>query len=183
MMFGIWASKRGLRVSALASLLLLPVISCVVVSCYQSRRDLQVRFTRLSGLRVGAGVTYRGVVVGAVKDIELDRQGILVTLTLPGKLSLRRADKIEVAVQGLLGDKMIELKPGSSLAPLVEPGLVLQGVDEPAWDITHVAVREILSAPPEDRERAIKKWRPWFELNGIIGSSSAPSFLPTKMPR
>jgi ABC-type transporter Mla subunit MlaD len=103
MMFGIWASKRGLRVSALASLLLLPVISCVVVSCYQSRRDLQVRFTRLSGLRVGAGVTYRGVVVGAVKDIELDRQGILVTLTLPGKLSLRRADKIEVAVQGPFG--------------------------------------------------------------------------------
>jgi ABC-type transporter Mla subunit MlaD len=174
MMFGIWASKRGLRVSAFAFLLLLPVISCIVVSCYQSRSDLQVRFTRLSGLRVGASVTYRGVVVGAVKDIEVDREGILVTLTLPSKLSLRSADKIEVAVPSLLGDRMIELKPGSSLAPLVQPGRVLQGVDEPTWDITHVAVREIFSAPLEDRERAIEKWRPWFELSGVIGRPSVP---------
>jgi hypothetical protein len=49
------------------------------------------------------GCAYRGVIVGTVKEIEVDREGILVTLTLPGKLSLRRADKIEVAVQGPFG--------------------------------------------------------------------------------
>ena len=108
------------------------------------------------------------------KRIEVDREGILVTLTLPGKLSLRRTDKIVVAVQGLLGDKMIEVKPGSNTAPLVEPGRVWQGVDEPTWDLTHRTVREILSAAPGDRERAIEKWRPWLELNGVIGRPSAP---------
>jgi hypothetical protein len=77
-------------------------------------------------------------------------------------------------VQGLLGDKMIEVKPGSNTAPLVEPARVWQGVNEPTWDITNLAVREILSAAPEDGERAIEKWRPWFELNGVIGRPSAP---------
>jgi MlaD protein len=168
-MCGKRTSKRSPCAGTLTFLLLLPVMSCIIVSCYQPRWDLQVRFTRLPGLRVGASVTYRGVIVGTVKEIEVDRQGILVTLTLPSKLSLRRADKIEVSVQGLLGDKMIEVKPGSNTAPLVEPGRVWQGVDEPTWDITHLAVREILSASPDGRERAIEKWRPWFELNGLSG--------------
>ena len=173
-MCGMWTSKRRLCASRLTSLLLPPVMSCIIVSCYQPRRDLQVRFTRLPGLRVGAGVTYRGVVVGTVKEIEVDREGIVVTLTLPRNLSLRREDKIEVAVQGLLGDKMIEVKPGSNTAPLIEPGRVWQGVNELTRDITHLAVGEIMSAAPEDRERAIEKWRPWLELNGVIGRPSAP---------
>lgn len=148
-------------------------VSCLAIaSCSQSSWDLRVRFTRANGLRPGAGVYSRGVKVGAVRDIGIDRDGVVVSLKLSKGLQVRTEDKIEMAVQGLLGDKVIELKPGPSTAPLVGPERVLRGVDEPILDLTLKALSEIVSAAPEERERIIDKWRPWLELNGVSTGAS-----------
>ncbi|MCP3676073.1 MAG: MCE family protein [Deltaproteobacteria bacterium] len=84
--------------------------------------ELFVRFDSVAGLDKDSSVRVAGVEIGRVKQITLD--GNKAKLTLMVKKDTRiGADFVAVlTTQGVLGERYLELIPGSPNAPLIEPG-------------------------------------------------------------
>jgi len=92
-------------------------------------------FSETSGLKVGAPVWLGGVEVGSVEDVgftdpKLASQGfkeIEVTVEIQQRFSDRvREDSIaRIRTQGLLGEKIVTISPGTFNKPRIEPGGVI----------------------------------------------------------
>jgi phospholipid/cholesterol/gamma-HCH transport system substrate-binding protein len=78
-------------------------------------------FPSVSGLVVNANVEVAGVPVGRVEEIGLE-QGMAKVWMKIGQVQLHEDAEAIVKTHGVLGDKYIEVKPGSPDAPLLPPG-------------------------------------------------------------
>jgi phospholipid/cholesterol/gamma-HCH transport system substrate-binding protein len=83
--------------------------------------ELHADFKNVSGLEENAPVRMVGVTIGRVSDIEVvDRQAKVVLLIEKGR-SIDREASLAIRSQGILGDKYVEITPGSS-EELFRPG-------------------------------------------------------------
>ena len=92
----------------------------------ETTRPIVARFTNAGGLKAGSTVQIAGVPVGEVKKITLkpDDMSALVLFRVESSLKLDDDTIAAIHSQGLLGEKFIALKPGSSGTPL-KPGDVI----------------------------------------------------------
>lgn len=98
------------------------------------------------GVELGTPVRVSGVKVGKVTDIkflppdgaEARERGVSLKLRLNISRTVRnnvRADsQFFVNQAGIIGERYIEITPGSASAPVLEPGAVVRGVDPPRFD-------------------------------------------------
>ncbi len=91
------------------------------------------RFPNSQGITAGNQVRLTGVVVGAVHDIEVPKkpgQDLTVYFDIERRYQhLIKADsKVEIKTIGLLGDKYLELSPGSPDKPDLPPDSEIQAV-------------------------------------------------------
>lgn len=107
----------------------------------RDRVPLQVDFPTSADLKTGAPVKISGVTVGKVKLVDLwggrvdpdhgDRPvGVRVTLDLdaaPARL-LRDDAKFRITTLGILGEKYVEIFPGTAAGQAVPDGFVFEGV-------------------------------------------------------
>lgn len=84
--------------------------------------NLVVYFDSVSGLALDVPVEIAGVEVGRVRNIALEANRAMVTLTMRPEIQLTKDAKAIIRTKGILGDKYVELIPGSDAAPLIEPG-------------------------------------------------------------
>jgi phospholipid/cholesterol/gamma-HCH transport system substrate-binding protein len=109
-------------------------------SFFAPKDALVAYFQNVSGLMKGASVRMSGVEVGSVKSIHfvnLDiRRRLKVEITVKeATWSLITADsKVQLGTLGLLGDKYLEVLPGTPGLPVVKPGDELSVVDEVSLD-------------------------------------------------
>ena len=117
--------------------------------------------------------------MGRVEHIGFESPGLLLTLRLQRPdLSIHRADRFEIVPAGLLGDPMIDIKPEPSSALVTDFREILQGQDlktrivsvrsapeEIDAETLLSALKEVLYAPPQDKERVANKWRNWLKQN------------------
>jgi phospholipid/cholesterol/gamma-HCH transport system substrate-binding protein len=95
---------------------------------FQERVHVYSVFTSVGGLGVGAPVQIAGVNVGMVSGIRFDRTQVQPKIRVEmeiarDSLDLVRADSIaRISSQGLLGDKLVDLTPGTRTAPEVLAG-------------------------------------------------------------
>jgi phospholipid/cholesterol/gamma-HCH transport system substrate-binding protein len=95
--------------------------------------EYQTTFRDVQGLAPGAPVRMNGINVGSVTDVyhveNLSDPKIHVDLWVVRSESLRiRSDaRAKVVNKGLLGDKMIEIEPGTLTKPPLEPGSMIRG--------------------------------------------------------
>jgi phospholipid/cholesterol/gamma-HCH transport system substrate-binding protein len=87
---------------------------------------------QVSGLKPGAVVMLSGVHVGNVTELAIapgDHGGVRVAMSVYTRQgqAIRRDARASLGSQGLLGDKYIELEPGSEMAPPVGPGATIEG--------------------------------------------------------
>ncbi|MCI0400029.1 MAG: outer membrane lipid asymmetry maintenance protein MlaD [Gammaproteobacteria bacterium] len=78
--------------------------------------DVTARFLNIGGLKVRSPVKMAGVVIGRVKDIELDRQSYeaVATLSLASKFDKIPTDtSANIYTAGLLGEQYVSLDPGA----------------------------------------------------------------------
>jgi phospholipid/cholesterol/gamma-HCH transport system substrate-binding protein len=102
--------------------------------------QLQARFSSTSGVNPGSRVEIAGVLVGRVKEIQLNAQFFsIVTLELPNSLQLDDDTIASVKTAGLIGDRYINLAPGGS-GFLLEPGDVIVDT-EAAMDLESIISR------------------------------------------
>ena len=103
----------------------------------------------VKGLKNGAPVWVYGIEEGSVENISLDQQyGTLVTIAIyRSVLGYLKSDATaSVLTLGLLGDKYIELNPGTPDAPPLKAGQVLRGTAQ-------IDMKEVMEAGGESMQK------------------------------
>lgn len=84
--------------------------------------DVNVYFDSASGLAEDVQVEVAGVEVGRVRKISLENGKALVVLRINSNVMLTKDVKAVIRTKGILGDRYVELIPGSSATPLIQDG-------------------------------------------------------------
>ncbi|MBS3807691.1 MAG: MCE family protein [Bacteroidales bacterium] len=89
-------------------------------------------FKDVSGLKVGSNVRYSGINVGTVSTIKLVNDTLVrVQATLENKVHpfIREDSRMEIGTEGVMGNKVVNITPGSSTQPVVDEGDVLGTIE------------------------------------------------------
>jgi phospholipid/cholesterol/gamma-HCH transport system substrate-binding protein len=128
-------------VSALVAFIAVIYVLGASARLFEARYTVHADFTEVGGLREGATVRLAGVQIGRVTGVMLAPQPggkVRVDLTI-GRQFANRVRKDSVArleTQGLLGDRLVEITAGTSTAPALQAGEVLDSADP--MDITRL---------------------------------------------
>ncbi len=79
---------------------------------------------RVTGLKVGGGVSYRGIPVGEVVHVGIDPQNVervLVTIEVPAETPIKTDTVASLEVQGITGAALVLLSGGTQAAPPLTP--------------------------------------------------------------
>jgi len=92
---------------------------------------LKSEFTTVSGLKNGSSVRFNGISIGKVDAVDiLSTDKVMVTMSL--ERSVQKYIKVDaratVSSEGLIGNKVIEISPGSQTAPSVQDNQVIVSV-------------------------------------------------------
>lgn len=97
-----------------------------------------------AGLVKGSQVKTAGIPVGTIQDIQLEEGMARVELSLDPDLKLTRSAVVSIRSQGILGDRYIEIRPGSpSDPPLGDEGQILEVQDKGGLDQVITQVSDI----------------------------------------
>jgi phospholipid/cholesterol/gamma-HCH transport system substrate-binding protein len=117
-----------------------------VVGGFSSDSRYQVLYAFAGGVEVGSPVRVSGVKVGKVERIDFlpepvllggtDRVTIRLTLTVDKRAvaSVREDSRFYVNMAGIIGERYIEVSPGSPGSPVLKAGSQVRGVDPPRID-------------------------------------------------
>lgn len=75
-----------------------------------------------SGLIKGSAIRSAGIPVGVIKDIRLQDGQARVDITIRSDVGLTRSGSVSLKANGILGDKYVEVYPGSPTDPALEEG-------------------------------------------------------------
>ena len=134
--------------------LLLGILCLGYLSIRVARRELfhrrgyevQAVFDNCNGLRAGCPVVLAGVEVGRVKKIRLQDYEARVSLSIEPGLVLQKDVIASIRTSGLIGEKFVELTPGSA-AECIPPGGVIRNT-EPALDLEGLIAKLVHGTVP-----------------------------------
>ncbi len=94
---------------------------------FQQYHPLEVQFDHVSGLRQGDNVFLRGVMIGRVRQLEVDDDGVRVTASIQRRLTLREGYRIEIVPSSVLGGQYLAIDEGPPDAPRLPDDARLRG--------------------------------------------------------
>ena len=123
-------TRSRVGVIVFAAILLFAVMVVVVggkTGFFLARSSFFARFPNSQGLVGGNQVRLAGVTVGAVQEVEVPKrpgEDLTVRFDIERRYRhlVRTDSRVEIKTIGLLGDKYLEVTPGSPEKPLLEPG-------------------------------------------------------------
>jgi len=107
-------------------------------------------FESVSGLKTGGSVRLNGIVVGSVDGIDIEASNkVLVTMTIQSSVQkfIKKDSKITIGSDGLVGNKVIDITPGTPGNPEVQDGEML-------GSIKPVEVADIMNSLKESTDNA-----------------------------
>ncbi|MEQ1565235.1 MAG: MlaD family protein [Myxococcota bacterium] len=104
------------------------------LSSWGDRIEVVVPAPDVAGLQEGAVVSSLGVPVGTVRELRLAGREVRVVLALDPDAGLRADVVPRIRARSLLGEKYVELDPGTALGPLLADGDTLQPL-VPQFDV------------------------------------------------
>lgn len=121
-----WGTEAKVGIFVLGALILLGYMSLRVgkFNFFASENTFPVKakFTSVSGLAENGPVEIAGIEVGRIKHIHLvDGQAVVDLMLRPG-LGLHEDAEAKIRSKGMLGEKFIEIDPGTLTAPPLPPG-------------------------------------------------------------
>ena len=75
---------------------------------------IKVRFNNVSGLEIGDQVTVNGMRKGFVQDMHVEKNSVLVELSIEKDIELKQDATFAVSMLDLMGGKKVEVFPGNS---------------------------------------------------------------------
>ncbi len=124
-----------LKVGLVVTLAILTLFTAVffagnIEQIFLPRIELKAQFQDVKGLRRGAPVWIFGTEVGSVKNIHLSpAHGAIVTMSVDKRAQgfIKKDSQASILTMGLLGDKYVELSPGSPSAEPIHPREIIKG--------------------------------------------------------
>lgn len=117
-----------------------------VVNPFSNTYQLYVQYNFAGGIEVGSPVRVMGIKVGKVDRIEFlenqkDPTGkeevklkLRVSLDKKVKETVRQDSGFYINLAGIIGEKFLEISPGTMEKPSLEPDSVVRGIDPPRID-------------------------------------------------
>lgn len=138
-------TKVGLL--ALVSIALIAVFAYFMgfISPFSNAKELHVMYNYAGGIEEGSPVRVMGIKVGKVKSIAFDPSykmadgeevKLRLTITIDKKAwtSVRKDSKFFINLAGVIGEKFLEISPGTSVAGEFSSGDYVRGEDPPRID-------------------------------------------------
>src|SRR5438552_1966157 len=133
-----WTELR-VGVVAIVSLVMLAITIVYVGSGGGSpwgrKYELKALMSDINGLKTGAPVRVGGLEVGTVKEVDFDRKGGMVEVTM--KLDRRVQSRVttrsaaNLGSLGLLGEKAVDITPSTEGAPIEDGGYISAAAEDP----------------------------------------------------
>jgi phospholipid/cholesterol/gamma-HCH transport system substrate-binding protein len=126
-------------VASLAALLIMVIIIAQQEGLFQEYVEYRAIFKNVSGLKTGSEVHLAGVTVGNVLNTSINPDGnIVVTFQVIKKYSdrIRKDSTATIGFMGLLGEKSLDLTPGSLSQPTIHPEGIVASIEP--LDITQI---------------------------------------------
>lgn len=100
--------------------------------------ELNARFDKVTGLRIGNPVNMLGIEVGRVAGFTLDQEKLfaIVALDLNKDVKIYSDAIASIKTAGLIGDRYVSIDPGGS-GELLEPGDTIEETESPV-DLTEL---------------------------------------------
>lgn len=131
-----WAQvKIGLLVMAALSFLIIMIMNLEEgLGLFSRQTKFRAMVSHTQGLKVGGPVRMNGVDIGNVHRITIagETPHVEITFTVKSDVAphIREDASISIRALGLLGDKFLEVSPGTISKPSLHPGSVLMGKAE-----------------------------------------------------
>ena len=125
-------ARTGLLIVASLATLIVLLVTAGKFQLFTETYDVPIQFNYSSGLEKNAPVQYAGHKVGRVSNITFLPSGgarILVTASLRKDVRLKQDSQAYIDILGFMGEKFLELSPGSDQAPPLREGQALRGSD------------------------------------------------------
>lgn len=116
------------------------------IDILSSSKTLKVAYNFAGGIEVGSPVRVMGIKVGKVKSIDFEPDfkmpstgeevKLLITITVNNTAwpTVRTDSRFFINLAGVIGEKFLEISPGSLEKPELESGQVVRGEDPPRID-------------------------------------------------
>lgn len=106
--------------------------------------EVDVFFENVTGLKTNSPVEIAGIEVGLVRAIGLDGNRARVSLLLYPNVKIKADGAATIRTRGILGDKFVEIAPGSDPFPLIgDGGRIVHGETPADLDVLFAKVGEI----------------------------------------
>jgi phospholipid/cholesterol/gamma-HCH transport system substrate-binding protein len=133
--------------------------------------EVEADFVDSGGIFVNAEVTYRGVAVGRVSDMQLLEDGVRVTLTIdPDAEDIPAATSAVVATRSAVGEQYVDLRPDSDDGPFLDDGAVIPmertAIPIPVEQLLLNVDELVTSLDPEDLRVVVSELGDAFEGAG-----------------
>jgi len=129
---------------ALAALALMIVFGWLMGAWrpFSSEVRYQILYGFAGGVEVGSPVRVSGVKVGRVESIQFlppgEVEGVSLVLTVTASTraapTIREDSRFFINMAGIIGERYVEISPGSGKAPALKPGARIRGEDPPRID-------------------------------------------------
>ncbi|MFC9659462.1 MlaD family protein [Nocardia sp. NPDC127606] len=107
----------ALGIAAGVTVLVLVLGSGVLSRVHLGEDTLHAEFTQSAGLRTGNSVDVAGIEVGTVTSVRLERDRVLVTMSVRPDLNVGHDAKAAIKMSTILGKMHVELDPGTDGEP------------------------------------------------------------------
>lgn len=116
-----------------------------VLNPFASSYDVRVGYNYAGGVEVGSPVRVMGIKVGKVKAIEFSpdqksatgeevKLSVVLSISREAWPTVRQDSKFFINLAGVIGEKFVEVSPGSSSSAQLEPNSFVRGEDPPRID-------------------------------------------------
>lgn len=115
------------------------------INPFSNRNELFVAYNFAGGVEVGSPVRVMGIKVGRVKAIEFTpdlkmpsgeevKLRVHIAIDKGAWATIREDSRFFINLAGVIGEKFIEVSPGSGASPKLKPGQLVRGEDPPRID-------------------------------------------------
>ncbi len=116
-----------------------------ILNLFSNANELTVAYNFAGGIEVGSPVRVMGIKVGKVKSIAFDpdqkmpsgeevKLKMVIGIDKDAWRTLRKDSRFYINLAGVIGEKFLEVTPGTSAAEELKPGDLVRGEDPPRID-------------------------------------------------
>jgi phospholipid/cholesterol/gamma-HCH transport system substrate-binding protein len=139
-------TKVGIMFLAAIVMVVVFAFALGVIQPLSNSKELRVAYNFAGGIEVGSPVRVMGIKVGKVRSIKFEPDfkmpetgeevKLVITISIDNKAwpTIRQDSRFFINLAGVIGEKFLEISPGSLEKPQFESGQTIRGEDPPRID-------------------------------------------------